>query len=113
MQLRDRVDSQARIETALLRFLCCAKAGRAARSELLRILAAYNWSCHDNTIFFECIRELFARHPAQVLEHLPAALTRRGFPDMPCESLAAPSNLTPTTALALVKTLPHMSKPAK
>ncbi len=112
MQSRDRVDSPSQIETALLQFLCDAQMDRTARLALLRTLDSYDWSVPDNTIFFECIRELFARDAA-ILEHLPAALTRRGFPDMPCEFLAQPAGLNAVSALALAEKLLHRSKSRK
>jgi hypothetical protein len=97
-------------ETKLLQFLCDAHGDLAARRRILRMLGNYSWRRHDNTIFFECIRELFARVPRQILAQLPAALTRRGFPDMPCELLAPQSELTAAAALALAEHLLHRKK---
>lgn len=110
MQLRNRSVSRTKIETALLQFLCDAKSDHGTQSELLGILGSYNWAGQDNTIFFECIRELFAGHAAQILEHLPAALTRRGFPDISCAPLAAAAQLNPRNALALAQSLVQLNK---
>lgn len=112
MQSRDPVHSPSQIEIALLRFLCDAQMDSAARLEVIRIFDSYRWTTPDNTIFFECIRDLFTRNVA-ILEHLPAALTRRGFPDMTCEFLAQPAGLNAASALTLAEKLLHSSKPAK
>lgn len=109
MRSREQPVSRADAEIVLLRFLCDANAEFAARSAILRTLDSYAWSCNDHQLFFECIRELFVRDPRCVLECLPAALTRRGFPDMPCESLAQPAQLNSVSALALAQTLLHLN----
>lgn len=102
--------SRAEAETKLLQFLCDAPADLAARHRILGMLGNYLWSTQDNTIFFECIRELFARDPRQILAHLPATVTRRGFPDMPCGLLTAPAELTAAASLALAERLLHLKK---
>jgi hypothetical protein len=102
--------ARAAAETKLLQFLCDARRDLAARRRILGMLGNYSWRTHDNTIFFECIRELFARAAQHIPAHLPAILTRRGFPDMPCELLASPSELTAAAALALTEHLLHLKK---
>lgn len=102
--------ARAAAETKLLQFLCDAHGDLAARRRMLGMLGNYLWRTHDNTIFFECIRELFPRAPGQIGVHLPAILTQRGFPDMPCELLALPSELTAPAALALAEDLLHRKK---
>ncbi|HLW81782.1 MAG TPA: hypothetical protein VKS20_07060 [Candidatus Acidoferrales bacterium] len=106
----DSSAARAAAETTLLQFLCDAHRDLAARRQILGMLGNYSWRTHDNTIFFECIRELLARVPRQIVAQLPAALTRRGFPDMPCEFLTPPSELTAAAALALAEHLLHRKK---
>lgn len=97
--------TRAELETNLLRFLCDAQGEIAARRRVLSIIGDYAWSTPDSAIFFECIRELSERSSKNILANLPAQLTRRGFPDMPCEILAAPPTLSSASALALAKKL--------
>lgn len=97
--------TRAELETNLLRFLCDAQTEIAARRRVLLIIGDYVWSTPDFAIFFECIRELFERDPKHILVNLPAQLTRRGFPDMPCEILVAPPRLSSASALTLAKKL--------
>jgi len=101
---------RAKLETNLLRFLCAARNDIAAREQVLLIMQNYRWSTPDSAIFFECIRDLFACNPQTILTNLAATLTRRGFPDMPCEILAKPSKLTSVSALRLAERLLHPTK---
>ena len=105
--------TRAELETNLLRFLCDGRSEIAARRRVLSIIEDYAWSAPDSAIFFECIRDLFERGPNHILPHLPADLTRRGFPDMSCEILAAPPTLRPASALALAKKLLRLCKKEK
>lgn len=82
----------------------------AFRAQIVEMLASYRWRARDNLILFECIRELFAHNPREILEHLPAALTRRGFPDISCDSLCAPSALDSDAALVLAEKLLRASQ---
>jgi len=95
-------------ELRLLQFLCGAKAPVAARKKITAMLAVYSWSSADRTIFFECICELLEQRSARIFEELPAAVTRRGFPDMNCEVLATDSMLKPSAALVLARALLHL-----
>lgn len=97
-------------ETNLLRFLCDSRSKIDARESVLLIVQNYRWSAPDSVIFFECIRDLFACNPQNILANLPATLTRRGFPDLPCEILAMPSGLSPVSALTLAEKLVHLNK---
>jgi len=92
-------------EIRLLQFLCDATGDESARAAVTRALADYIWLDADNEILFETIRGLFARSHADILGELPAALTRRGFPDLPWEPLTRRSPLLPDQALALASEL--------
>ena len=94
--------SRADKETRLLQFVCDANEDTPARGSVIRTLADYGWLDADNEILFEAIRELFARNPRDILDHLPAELTRRGFPDLSWEPLRQHSRLVGVEAVALV-----------
>ncbi|MFZ0335570.1 MAG: hypothetical protein WAN10_02530 [Candidatus Acidiferrales bacterium] len=85
--------------------MCDANGGGAARGKAAELLASYRWSEPDNTILFECIRELLGQDSRHILLHLPAALTRRGFPDISCDGLAASPQINEAEALALAEEL--------
>lgn len=102
--------TRAELETNLLRFLCDAQSEITSRRRVFSIIESYAWSTPDFAIFFDGIRDLFERDPKHILANLPAQLTRRGFPDMPCEILAAPPTLSSASALALAKKLLRLSK---
>lgn len=95
-------------ELRVLQFLCDAKAAVATRKKIATMLTAYSWSSADHAICFESIRELLAQRRARILEDLPAAVTRHGFPDTNCEILATDSMLKPSVALSLVRDLLHL-----
>ncbi|MHB8541843.1 MAG: hypothetical protein ACYDCD_13035 [Candidatus Acidiferrales bacterium] len=97
-------------EIRLLQFVCDAAGDEPARGAVLRALADYAWFDADNEILFETIRGLFARNPADILSELPAALTRRGFPDLPWEPLSQRSPLLPDEAVALAGELLRSAK---
>lgn len=94
----------------LLQFLCDAGGDASARRAALRLLETYSWRDADNEILFETIRVLFAQNPRDILDHLPAALTRRGFPDLPWEPLRHRSRLAAGEAVALARELRHSAK---
>ena len=102
--------TRAKIETNLLRFLCAARSSADTRLRVLLILQNHCWSTPDAAVFFECIRDLFACNSQTILANLPATLTRRGFPDMPCEILAMPSKLSSVSAVTLAQKLLHPNK---
>ncbi|MHB8526340.1 MAG: hypothetical protein ACYDD2_09320 [Candidatus Acidiferrales bacterium] len=97
-------------EIQLLQFLCDAAGDEPERGAVIRALADYAWLDADNEILFETIRGLFARNPADILTELPAALTRRGFPDLPWEPLMQRSSLAPGEAVALAGELLRSAK---
>lgn len=102
--------ARANSEIKLLQFLCDANANSSERGEVAQILKTYHWSAPDHTILFECTCELLARDPRQILGHLPAALTRRGFPDTSCEALAESPGMKTHQALALAQKLLRASQ---
>lgn len=97
-------------ERQLLRFLCAAEENIALRKRVCQQLTVYSWSDNDHRILFEAIGELLMRNSQNILEHLPAELTRRGFPDMPCEALCASSELNSEAASALAEKLLRASQ---
>lgn len=105
--------TRAELEANLLRFLCDAQSDVAARRRVLSIVKDHTWNTPDSAVFFECIRDLFERDPKNILANLPAQLTRRGFPDMPYEILAAPAVLNFTSGAAIAETLIRLDKPEK
>jgi hypothetical protein len=102
--------SVAKSEIKLLQFLSDANANPSERGEVAQVVKHYRWSVPDNTILFECICELLLAAPRQILAHLPAALTRRGFPDISCDALAGPSPMNTDEALALAQQLLRASQ---
>lgn len=97
--------SRGEREIRLLQFACDAAGHERSRGAVIRALVSYIWLDADNEILFETIRELFAQNPADILSELPAALTRRGFPDLPWEPLRKHSPLAPDDAVALADEL--------
>ncbi|MGH9728335.1 MAG: hypothetical protein ACRD4V_07055 [Candidatus Acidiferrales bacterium] len=102
--------SRADNEMRLLQFVCDAAGDAPARESVIRMLADYAWLDGDNEILFETIRTLFAKNPRDILSHLPAELTRRGFPDLPWEPLKQRSRLTRAEAVALAGELLNSAK---
>ncbi|MGH9732230.1 MAG: hypothetical protein ACRD4A_11045 [Candidatus Acidiferrales bacterium] len=97
--------SRADKETRLLQFICDATEDGPLRGNVVRMLADYAWIDADNEILFEAIRQLFAQSPREILTHLPAELTRRGFPDLPWEPLKQRSRLAGVEPVALAAEL--------
>jgi len=110
MTLPVRSQTRAETETNILRFVCDPQSKLDVREHVLSIVQDYRWSSPDSAIFFECIRDLFVWDPQNILANLAATLTRLGFPDMPCETLAMPSKLTSVSALKLAEKLLHPIK---
>lgn len=110
MALNTFADSRADRETRLLQFVCDATEDKPVRGNVIRMLADYAWLDADNEILFETIRELFARNSRDILDHLPAELTRRGFPDLPWEPLKQRSRLAGVEAVALAGELLRAAK---
>jgi hypothetical protein len=97
-------------EKQLLRFLCASCENTADHRALCRQLSKYSWRDRDHAILFEAIGELLSAAPREILAHLPAALTRRGFPDMSCDWVAAPAELKADAAFALAEELLRASQ---
>lgn len=109
MRSKNTFVSRYAIEQELLRFLYASTKHLGERRLVLQRLAPYSWCDNDHRILFEAIRELLARNSQEVLDHLPAELTRRGFPDISCDALAVPSALGSDAALALAEKLIRVS----
>jgi hypothetical protein len=97
-------------EKRLLRFLCSNAEDLSVRKELLQRLNKYSWRERDHQILFEAVSELLLAAPHQVLEHLPATLTRRGFPDISYSWLAGSPALDAAAVFALAEELLHASQ---
>jgi hypothetical protein len=64
--------------------LLCQSPSPQLRSELLSLLHPYNFLSPDHAAIFSALRSLLSlpsRSPSDIHLHLPAALTRLGFPD--------------------------------
>ncbi|MGB6484006.1 MAG: hypothetical protein WBE86_11025 [Candidatus Acidiferrales bacterium] len=97
-------------EKQLLRFLCANGEDSAARQKFWQRLSEYSWRDRDHEVLFETIGELLSSAPRQILAQLPAALTRRGFPDISCDFLFTPPQLSAAAALALAEELLRASQ---
>ncbi len=97
-------------ETQLLRFLCATGENIAQRRRVWQQLSVYSWRDNDHRILFETIGELLARNSQAILDHLPAELTRCGFPDISCDALFVPAALNSEAALALAEKLVRASQ---
>lgn len=101
--------SCAENEKELLRCLCASGEDIAQRREVFQKLQQYSWCDNDHRILFEAIGGMLARNSQKLLQDLPAELTRRGFPDISCDALFAPSELNSAAALALAEKLARAS----
>jgi|SRR5579859_611519 len=110
MALNTFAGSRADKETRLLQFVCDATEDQPARENVIRMLVDYAWLDADNEILFEAIRQLFAQSPREILTHLPAELTRRGFPDLPWEPLNQRARLAGVEAVELAGELLRSAK---
>lgn len=110
MHSNDNSVSCAETEEQLLRFLCANGESIAQRREVFHRLRQYSWRDNDHRVQFEAIGELLARNSQNIFEHLPAELTRRGFPDISCDALSARSSLDTKAALALAENLVRASQ---
>lgn len=110
MHSKNNSVSCAENEKQLLRFLCAGGEDIAQRREILQKLGQYSWCDNDHRILFEAIGELLSRNSLKILEHLPAELTRRGFPDFSCDALSAPALLNVEAALVLAEKLARASQ---
>jgi hypothetical protein len=97
-------------EKQLLRFLCAPGEDVTERRNVCQRVNQYSWRDNDHGVLFETIGELLSAAPHEVLPHLPAALTRRGFPDLACDWLATPTRLNTNQAFALAEELLRASQ---
>lgn len=105
MHSKNNPVSCAENEEQLLRFLCASGEDIANQRELVQKLRQYSWRDNDHRILFETIGDLLVRNSQTILDHLPAKLTRRGFPDISCDALATPPALDSHAAFALAEQL--------
>lgn len=110
MHSEDTSVSRIDKEKVLLRVLCASNEDIAQRRKLFQKLTQYSWRDNDHRVLFEALGELLTTAPQQILTHLPAALTRLGFPDISCDALANPSDITAAAAFALADELLRASQ---
>lgn len=109
MHPKDTSVSRIEDEKQLLQFLCATSEDIGQRRKLFQRLSQYSWRDNEHQILFEAIGELLATAPQQIVAHLPAAITRRGFPEISCDALAESSGLNSAAAFALAEQL-HASQ---
>lgn len=109
MHPKDTSVSSIEDEKQLLQFLCATSEDIGQRRKLFQRLSQYSWRDNEHQILFEAIGELLATAPQQILAHLPAAVTRHGFPEISCDALAQSSGLNSASAFALAEQL-HASQ---
>lgn len=103
---QNRADlSETQIEKLLLRALCQARVGDGVWTMVAAELKTYAWREPVHEAISRSLRDLRARKPSLLRELLPAALTRRGFPDVAWEEFLEPVNLTDEDARLLVQRL--------
>jgi hypothetical protein len=97
--------SQIEIEKLLLRAMCQP----GVRDSIWKIasgpLKTYHWREPVHEALFGALRDLRARKPALLRELLPAALTRRGFPDVAWENFFDTATLSDEEARLLLRRL--------
>lgn len=95
----ERIDQ---IERQVLRAVCQGKALRESAREMLR---DYRWREPVHQVIFEILITLPPGTPGVLREQLPVRLTRRGFPDVPCEDLFQPLDISTEDAQSLMREL--------
>lgn len=96
---RERIDQ---IERRVLHVLCRRKALPESAREMLR---DYRWRDPVHQIIFEILIAFPPGTPGVLREQLPVRLTRRGFPDVPCEDLFQPLDISIEDAQSLMRKL--------
>src|SRR5437764_320809 len=97
--------SETQMEKLLLRALCQPGAGENIWRMALGPLNNYRWREPVHESLFASLRDLRARKPALLHELLPAALTRRGYPDVAWEEFLEPISLSNEDAGLIVQRL--------
>ena len=97
--------SETQMEKLLLRAMCQAAAGDHVWAIAARTLGTYRWRDPLHEALFAVLREIRSRNPLDLREHLPAALTRRGFPDVDWDEFFQPVALSAEEAKILVERL--------
>lgn len=111
MQVDKRPVAREDIEKHLLRFLCASAEEVMARRTMCDRLSTYPWLDADHQVLFETIGDLLLTVPCEIVSHLPAALTRRGFPDLSCDFLHEPCTLDTASALTLAEGIAQRTSP--
>ncbi len=86
-------DDRIEMERQVLCVLCQGTREGPLREFAQHALQGYRWSDSLHAVLFETLTQLPAS--ANLLrQQLPSILTRRGFPDVDCESFFVPHNLS-------------------
>jgi hypothetical protein len=97
--------SIVQIEKRLLRAMCQPGAGANIGKMASGALRTYHWREPVHEVLFEAVSDLGARKPTLLRELLPAALARRGYPDVAYDEFFEPGTLTDEEARELVRRL--------
>jgi hypothetical protein len=89
-------ESRLQLESCLLAALCAGTAGASSLREMARSrLGNYGWSEAAFQAVFEIVVAFPSASPDALRDHLPALLTRRGFPDFDWAALFNAPAVTP------------------
>jgi len=99
--------STTELEIAVLQALCAQPAGDAFRAQLVNILKGYRWEHTDHRVIYEALVEINSWDRETLRRELPAAVTRRGFPDIHCERFftATATPISPDRIFELIQEL--------
>lgn len=92
-------------ERLVLQALCQGTPEGSIRDTAKRLLADYRWREPSHQIIFEVLMSIPTGKPQLLRDQLTTRITRRGFPDLPWESIFAPHNLTKEQAERLMTEL--------
>jgi hypothetical protein len=82
-----RDESRAALERRVLRALCQGTGQGSVKALARSVLAGYRWRDPVHAVVFDLVMSFPVSDAAAVKEHLPARLTRRGFPDFDLAAL--------------------------
>jgi hypothetical protein len=99
--------SETQIEKLLLRALCQPGASDGVWRIAAGPLKTHHWREPVHEALYAVLRDLRARKPALLRELLPAAVTRRGFPDVAWEEFLEPVTLSDEEIRNLLQQFAH------
>jgi len=97
--------SIVQIEKRLLAAMCQAEGGGSVWALAEGSLRNYRWREPSHGAVFAALGELPVRNPALLRELFPAALTRKGFPDLAWQDFFEPCTVSDEEARRLVQRL--------